>query len=154
MAVTRILSILLSQSLLALAFERLNHRGVPAEPTGVQEMISQNGARITYKQPGKQGLCETTADDYAGYIRLNEKWVQPTNWEALEFEPRHARSECPEADTMTERTCSSGCLKRETRRMKSLSHSGSTADLAVILCKQQLEHFVRPSARRRRCYRA
>lgn len=73
MAVPWILGLLLAQPLLALALVRVNDRGVPADPTGVQEIVSKNGARITYKQPGKQGVCETTADDYAGYIRLNEK---------------------------------------------------------------------------------
>lgn len=51
-------------------------RQVPADPTGVQEITSPGGAKITYKQPGKQGVCETAegVDDYAGYISLNEKY--------------------------------------------------------------------------------
>lgn len=52
-------------------------RQLPADPTGVQEIVSPNGAKITYKQPGKQaGICETAegVDDYAGYISLNEKY--------------------------------------------------------------------------------
>ncbi|KAK7705003.1 hypothetical protein SLS57_010286 [Botryosphaeria dothidea] len=51
-------------------------RQVPADPTGVQEIVSPNGAKVTYKQPGKQGICETAegVDDYAGYISLNEKY--------------------------------------------------------------------------------
>lgn len=74
MAVLWIVSLLLAQPLLALALLQINDRGLPADPTGVQEIISKNGARITFKQPGKEGLCETTADNYAGYIRLNEKY--------------------------------------------------------------------------------
>lgn len=71
------LLLLLAQALGAFAYERLNYRGIPVDPTGVQEIVSHNGARITFKQPGKQGLCETTADDYSGYIRLNEKSARP-----------------------------------------------------------------------------
>lgn len=75
MGASRFLSLLLlTQPSLTLAYTRLNDRGVPADPTGVQEIVSQNGARITYKQPGKQGVCETSgSDDYSGYIRLNNK---------------------------------------------------------------------------------
>lgn len=51
-------------------------RQVPADPTGVQEIVSPQGAKLTYKQPGKQGICETAegVDDYAGYISLNERY--------------------------------------------------------------------------------
>lgn len=73
MAVSWSLLLLLTQAVVALAYERLDYRGIPVDPTDVQEIVSQHGARITFKQPGKQGLCETTADDYSGYIRLNEK---------------------------------------------------------------------------------
>ncbi|OJD30331.1 carboxypeptidase s1 [Diplodia corticola] len=54
----------------------LKRRQVPADPTGVQEVVSPGGAKVTYKQPGKQGVCETAegVDDYAGYISLNEKY--------------------------------------------------------------------------------
>ncbi|KKY21045.1 putative peptidase s10 serine carboxypeptidase [Diplodia seriata] len=51
-------------------------RQVPADPTGVQEVVSPGGAKVTYKQPGKAGVCETAegVDDYAGYISLNERY--------------------------------------------------------------------------------
>jgi hypothetical protein len=41
----------------------------------VTTITSPQGAQIRFKQPGKQGVCETTqgVDDYAGYISLNEK---------------------------------------------------------------------------------
>lgn len=42
--------------------------GPPAVPTGVQRIVSFNCARIRYKQPGKQWVCQTSVDDYLGYI--------------------------------------------------------------------------------------
>lgn len=63
----------LAQPLAALHLPQLVKDGPPADPTGVQEIVSANGARIRYKQPGKQGVCQTTVDDYSGYISLNEK---------------------------------------------------------------------------------
>lgn len=47
-------------------------RQLPAEPTGVQTIISPNGVNITYKQPGQEGVCETTpgVNSYAGFINL------------------------------------------------------------------------------------
>ncbi|KEF59060.1 carboxypeptidase D [Exophiala aquamarina CBS 119918] len=49
-------------------------RQLPAEPTGVQTIISPIGANITYKEPGKAGVCETTpgVNSYAGFINLGE----------------------------------------------------------------------------------
>ena len=49
-------------------------RQLPAEPTGVQTIISPIGANITYKEPGKEGVCETTpgVNSYAGFINLGE----------------------------------------------------------------------------------
>ena len=47
-------------------------RQLPAEPTGVQTIISPNGINITYKEPGKAGVCETTpgVNSYAGFVNL------------------------------------------------------------------------------------
>jgi hypothetical protein len=47
-------------------------RQIPAEPTGIQTLTSPNGFNITYKQPGKEGICETTpgVNSYAGFINL------------------------------------------------------------------------------------
>lgn len=67
------LALLLAQPLTALRIPGLVKDGPPVDPTGVQEINSTNGARIRYKQPGKQGLCQSTVDDYAGYISLNER---------------------------------------------------------------------------------
>lgn len=49
-------------------------RQLPAEPTGVQTIISPIGANITYKEPGKAGVCETTpgVNSYSGFINLAE----------------------------------------------------------------------------------
>ncbi|EXJ58404.1 carboxypeptidase D [Cladophialophora yegresii CBS 114405] len=47
-------------------------RQLPAEPTGVQTITTPNGVNITYKEPGKEGVCETTpgVNSYAGFINL------------------------------------------------------------------------------------
>ncbi|EXJ90300.1 carboxypeptidase D [Capronia coronata CBS 617.96] len=49
-------------------------RQLPAEPTGVQTIVSPNGVNITYKEPGKEGVCETTpgVNSYAGFVNLAE----------------------------------------------------------------------------------
>jgi hypothetical protein len=39
---------------------QMSPRQLPAEPTGVQTIITPNGVNITYKEPGKEGICETT----------------------------------------------------------------------------------------------
>ncbi|KAF2815228.1 peptidase S10, serine carboxypeptidase [Mytilinidion resinicola] len=72
---------------------KLDNRGVPAEPTGVKTITSKQGAKIRYKQPGKEGICETKegVDDYSGYISLNEK----ENMFFWFFEARENPSEKP-----------------------------------------------------------
>lgn len=53
----------LIHSLLAAAVataSTLPKRQVPADPTGVTTITSPNGATIRYKQPGLDGVCETT----------------------------------------------------------------------------------------------
>ncbi|OSS47146.1 hypothetical protein B5807_09919 [Epicoccum nigrum] len=69
---TSLVAFLAAASLSAASFVQ---RQVPANTTGVTTITSPQGAQIRYKQPGKQGVCETTegVDDYAGYISLNEK---------------------------------------------------------------------------------
>jgi len=49
-------------------------RQLPADPTGVQTIISPSGVNITYKEPGKEGVCETTpgVNSYAGFVNLAE----------------------------------------------------------------------------------
>ncbi|KAF2657741.1 peptidase S10, serine carboxypeptidase [Lophiostoma macrostomum CBS 122681] len=71
----------------------LKERGIPADPTGVRTITSPQGASIRFKQPGKEGVCETAegVDDYAGYISLNEK----TNMFFWFFEARENPSEKP-----------------------------------------------------------
>ena len=71
----------------------LEERGVPKDPTGVMTITSPQGASIRFKQPGKQGICETKegVDDYAGYISLDEK----TNMFFWFFEARENPSEKP-----------------------------------------------------------
>lgn len=69
------LQLALALPLAALQPPRLVKDGPPVDPTGVQELVSAHGARIRYKQPGRQGVCQTTVDDYAGYISLDEKYA-------------------------------------------------------------------------------
>ncbi|KAI2086569.1 hypothetical protein LOZ36_003279 [Ophidiomyces ophidiicola] len=47
-------------------------RQLPKPPKGVQEIWSPDGARIRYKEPGKEGVCETTpgVNSYSGYVDL------------------------------------------------------------------------------------
>ena len=49
-------------------------RTLPAEPTGVKTIKSPNGVEIRYKEPGKEGVCETTpgVNSYSGYVDLND----------------------------------------------------------------------------------
>ncbi|KAK4575020.1 hypothetical protein LTR86_000870 [Recurvomyces mirabilis] len=68
-------------------------RQVPAEPTGVTTISSPDGATIRYKQPGKDGVCETTpgVNSYSGYISLNET----TNMFFWFFEARENAATAP-----------------------------------------------------------
>lgn len=47
-------------------------RQLPAPTVGVQSVVSPNGANITFKDPGQEGICETTpgVKSYAGFINL------------------------------------------------------------------------------------
>lgn len=49
-------------------------RQAPAEPEGVTTIKSPGGATIRYKEPGQDGVCETTpgVNSYSGYVSLNE----------------------------------------------------------------------------------
>lgn len=51
---------------------QVNKRQLPAEPTGVQSLITPAGINITYKDPGAEGVCETTpgVKSYAGFVNL------------------------------------------------------------------------------------
>lgn len=53
---------------------QVNKRQLPAEPTGVQSLVTPAGINITYKDPGAEGVCETTpgVKSYAGFVNLAE----------------------------------------------------------------------------------
>lgn len=63
---------LLSSPFITEAFPSLEHRQVPANATGVTTIKSPTGVTIRYKEPGKEGVCETTpgVGSYAGYVDL------------------------------------------------------------------------------------
>ena len=48
-------------------------RGIPANATGVTTITAPSGVQIRYKQPGKDGVCETTpgVNSYSGYVDLD-----------------------------------------------------------------------------------
>ena len=50
----------------------LEPRQVPANATGVNTIKSPSGVTIRYKEPGKDGVCETTpgVNSYSGYVDL------------------------------------------------------------------------------------
>jgi hypothetical protein len=50
----------------------LKPRQLPKEPKGVKTIHSPSGATVRYKEPGKDGVCETTkgVNSYSGYIDL------------------------------------------------------------------------------------
>ncbi|WEW59042.1 hypothetical protein PRK78_004510 [Emydomyces testavorans] len=52
----------------------LHRRQLPQQPQGVKTILSPDGVRIRYKEPGKEGVCETTAgvNSYSGYVDLDE----------------------------------------------------------------------------------
>lgn len=43
---------------------------LPKEPTGVKTISTANNVTIRYKEPGKEGVCETTpgVKSYSGYV--------------------------------------------------------------------------------------
>ncbi|KAJ5628335.1 hypothetical protein N7490_010563 [Penicillium lividum] len=47
-------------------------RQLPKEPTGVKTIKTANNVTIRYKEPGTEGVCETTpgVNSYAGYVDL------------------------------------------------------------------------------------
>ncbi|OJD35134.1 carboxypeptidase s1 [Diplodia corticola] len=50
----------------------LNARQIPANATDVKTIVSPTNVTIRYKEPGKDGVCETTpgVNSYSGYIDL------------------------------------------------------------------------------------
>ncbi|OGE56560.1 hypothetical protein PENARI_c003G03432 [Penicillium arizonense] len=53
--------------------DAINRRQLPLEPTGVKTIKTANNVTIRYKEPGKEGVCETTpgVKSYAGYVDLS-----------------------------------------------------------------------------------
>lgn len=54
----------------------IDARGLPANATGVKTITTPQNVTIRYKEPGKEGVCETTpgVNSYSGYIDL-DAWV-------------------------------------------------------------------------------
>lgn len=48
-------------------------RQLPEDPTGVKSIQTPNNVTIRYKEPGKDGVCETTpgVKSYSGYVDLS-----------------------------------------------------------------------------------
>jgi hypothetical protein len=98
MAPLSLLTALLALSPLCFARKpTLAERGIPKDPEGVMTITSPQGAEIRFKQPGKEGICETKegVDDYSGYISLNPT----TNMFFWFFEARENPSEKPVSNT-------------------------------------------------------
>ena len=72
---------------------RLDPRQLPVNATGVKTITAPSGAQIRYKEPGKEGVCETTpgVNSYSGYIDLAPD-VHTFFWF---FEARHNVSTAP-----------------------------------------------------------
>jgi len=68
-------------------------RQFPANATGVTTITAPSGAQIRYKQPGKDGVCETTpgVNSYSGYIDLDAN----THMFFWFFEARHNPADAP-----------------------------------------------------------
>ncbi|KAL9005667.1 MAG: hypothetical protein Q9188_001573 [Gyalolechia gomerana] len=54
------------------ALPKLDPRQLPADPVGVRTITSPSGVQIRYKEPGLEGVCETTpgVNSYSGYVDL------------------------------------------------------------------------------------
>ena len=68
-------------------------RQLPKEPTGVKTIKTANNVTIRYKEPGKEGVCETTpgVNSYAGYVDLSPE-AHTFFWF---FEARHDPANAP-----------------------------------------------------------
>lgn len=55
-------------------YSPVHARQLPANATGVQTITTPQNVTIRYKEPGKEGVCETTpgVNSYSGYIDLDE----------------------------------------------------------------------------------
>ncbi|KAF9894203.1 hypothetical protein FE257_007705 [Aspergillus nanangensis] len=71
----------------------LGRRQLPKDPTGVKTITTANNVTIRYKEPGKEGVCETTSGvkSYSGYVDLS-----PTSHTFFWFfESRHDPQNAP-----------------------------------------------------------
>ena len=86
------LALTLSSSI-TIGFARTVKRQAPANATGVQTITAPSGAQIRFKQPGAEGICETTpgVNSYAGYVDLDSE----THMFFWFFEARHQPAEAP-----------------------------------------------------------
>ena len=68
-------------------------RQLPEDPTGVHKIVTSNNVTIRYKEPGKQGICETTpgVKSYSGYVDIAP--ASPTFF--YFFEARHDPANAP-----------------------------------------------------------
>ena len=75
------------------AFPKFDPRQLPADPTNVTTIKSPGGAQIRYKEPGLDGVCETTpgVNSYAGYVDL----APDSHTFFWFFEARHNPAEAP-----------------------------------------------------------
>ncbi|KAL8703196.1 MAG: hypothetical protein Q9201_003615 [Fulgogasparrea decipioides] len=75
------------------ALPKLDPRQLPADPVGVTTITSPSGVQIRYKQPGLEGVCETTpgVNSYSGYVDLAPD-AHTFFWF---FEARHNPAEAP-----------------------------------------------------------
>ncbi|PTU23793.1 hypothetical protein P175DRAFT_0428594 [Aspergillus ochraceoroseus IBT 24754] len=70
-----------------------DRRQLPKDPTGVKHLKTPSGVTIRYKEPGKEGVCETTpgVKSYSGYVDLS-----PTSHTFFWFfEARHDPANAP-----------------------------------------------------------
>lgn len=67
-----LLASLLVSSITSALAAVINPRQAPAPAEGVTTITSPSGSTIRYKEPGKEGVCETTPDvnSYSGYIDI------------------------------------------------------------------------------------
>ncbi|KAL8860022.1 MAG: hypothetical protein Q9178_003571 [Gyalolechia marmorata] len=75
------------------ALPNLEQRQLPADPVGVTTITSPSGVTIRYKQPGLEGVCETTpgVNSYSGYVDLAPN-AHTFFWF---FEARHNPADAP-----------------------------------------------------------
>lgn len=88
-----LLALGLCASLRVNALPKLERRQLPADPANVTTITSPSGVQIRYKQPGLEGVCETTpgVNSYSGYVDLAPD-AHTFFWF---FEARHNPAEAP-----------------------------------------------------------